>query len=1140
MTNLLKKSLTALSVVFVAHSASAATQGHTPQKPYWADVQTVAVNKEEPRSSFMSYTNKDQALKFDYNNSPNYLLLNGTWKFLYTDDYRTLPVDATAETGSTSGWDDIIVPANWETQGHGVAIYTNHPYEFQPLNPKPPTLPEAIPAGVYRRTFEIPNDWDNRDIYLHIAGAKSGVYVYVNGNEVGYSEDSKNPAEFLINKYLKAGENQLAIKIMRWSTGSYLECQDFWRISGIERDVYLWSQPKTAIQDFDVLSTLTDDYKDGVFALDVELSNHQASSQDVSLKYELLDSDNKTVIEQEHSVPMVANSKTLVQFKSDPIPNVEKWSAEIPNLYTLVMSVKVGGKTVEVVPFRVGFRKIEIKEIDQKSANGQPYTVLLFNGQPIKLKGVNIHEHNPETGHYMTEELMRRDLELMKQNNINSIRLCHYPQDRKLYELCDELGFYVYDEANIESHGMYYDLRKGGSLGNNPDWLIPHIDRVMNMYERNKNFPSVTIWSLGNEAGNGYNFYEAYLDIKNREKGKMNRPVVYERAQWEWNSDMYVPQYPSAQWLESIGKAGSDRPVVPSEYSHAMGNSSGDLAGQWEAIYKYPNLQGGYIWDWVDQGLSEVDENGDTFFVYGGYYGKDTPSDGNFLCNGLVNPDRNPHPALAEVKYTHQDVAFKAIDLKANGGKTAIIEVTNRYYFRPLNDDYLLDYEITANGKVVKSGTFTLDIAPQTSKEFSIALPKLKDGVEYLVNLYVNTTKAEPLLEADHTIAYDQFVLQYMADPIAFNEGKGQSKITESGDLINVSSSKYSLSFNKATGVVESYKVGGNELIYDGFGLQPNFWRAPNDNDYGNGAPMREQIWKQSSKDFNVVDCTAKQDGDKVALKAIYQLPAGNLYQVTYNIYPSGVIDVDVVFYSTDMNEVKMEISEETRLATFSPGAKAAREASSKLVVPRIGMRLRIPAQYESVTYYGRGPEENYEDRNAGSMVGLYETTASEMYYPYVRPQENGHRTDTRWVKLTAPNGRGGLMIVADIRSHKIGNYATDGKDSITIIEDNTIGFNALRNSIEDFDSEEAKHLERQWRNFSEQEIANKNEQAAKNRVRRMHHINDIKPQPYVELCIDMMQQGVAGYNSWGDRPLPEYSIPANKQYEWGFTIIPQ
>ena len=950
------------------------------KKPYWQDVQVVAVNKEYPRSSFMTYDNREDALSGKFERSKFYRLLNGTWKFYFVDSYKDLPDNITDPSVSTDSWYDIQVPGNWEVQGHGVAIYTNHGYEFKARNPQPPILPEATPVGVYRRDIDIPADWDGRDIYLHLAGAKSGVYVYINGKEVGYSEDSKNPAEFLINPYVKPGKNVLTLKIFRWSTGSYLECQDFWRISGIERDVYIYSQPKVAIRDFRVTSTLDDTYKNGIFKLAMDIRNNTSQpSKDYVIGYKVLDPKTDKVIAAFEMNTAIGANQTIPLFEEVKIevPNVKTWTSEHPNLYKLLMYIKDGDKFTEIVPFNVGFRRIEIKPIEQKAANGKPYVCLFINGQPLKLKGVNIHEHNPATGHYVTEELMRRDFELMKQHNLNSVRLCHYPQDRRFYELCDEYGLYVYDEANIESHGMYYDLRKGGSLGNNPEWLKPHMDRTINMFERNKNYPSVTFWSLGNEAGNGYNFYQTYLWVKEADKNIMARPVNYERAQWEWNSDMYVPQYPGASWLENTGKNGSDRPVAPSEYAHAMGNSTGNLWGQWQAIYKYPNLQGGYIWDWVDQGLLQKDKNGREYWAYGGDFGVNAPSDGNFLCNGLVNPDRGPHPAMAEVKYVHQNVGFEAID--AASGK---FRITNRFYFTNLKK-YQIHYSVLSNNKTIKSGKVSLDIAPQASKEFTVPVNGLKSqpGTEYFVNFSVTTVEPEPLIPAGYEIAYDQFQLPIQAEKRIYKANGPALTTATSGDELTVSSSKVNFVFNKKSGLVTSYKVDGTEYFKDGFGIQPNFWRAPNDNDYVNGAPKRLQVWKQSSKNFHVTDVKMTTENKVVSLKATYLLAAGNLYVVTYRIYPSGIVNVSAQFTSTDMQAAETEVSEATRMATFTPGSDAARKAASKLEVPRIGVRFRLPAQMNNVQYFGRGPEENYIDRNHGTLVGVYKTTADKMYF---------------------------------------------------------------------------------------------------------------------------------------------------------------
>jgi len=1058
----------------------------TNSKPYWQDIDAFAINKEHPRTALMTYDNRNEALTYKYENSPYYQLLNGNWQFYYTDDYRELPSNITDYNTSVIDWKNIKVPGNWEVQGFGIPIYTNLGYEFQPRNPQPPTLPEAIPAGVYRKEFEIPADWNGREIFLQIGGIKSGAYVYLNNQFVGYSEDSKNPAEFRINKFAKSGKNTLMIKAFRWTTGSYLECMDFWRISGIERDVFIYSQPKISVKDFRIVSTLDDSYTNGIFKLDVDIVNKGVQAKNITVLYELIDAKGKIVAHASNNLQVDSESISTGSFNRI-LPQVAKWSAESPDLYRLLITLKENNTITELIPFKVGFRRIEIKEVAALNPQGKPHTLFLFNGQPIKLKGVNIHEHNPETGHYVTEELMRKDFELMKQHNINAVRTCHYPQIRRFYELCDEYGFYVYDEANIEAHGMFYNLRKGGGLGNNPDWLNPIMERTINMFERNKNHASVTFWSLGNEAGNGYNFYQTYLWLKKADKNLMGRPVNYERALWEWNTDIFVPQYPSAETLDSLGRVGTDRPVIPSEYAHAMGNSTGNLWEQWQAIYKYPNLQGGFIWDWVDQGLLAVDENGREYFKYGGDYGVNQPSDGNFLCNGLVNPDRKPHPALAEVKYTHQNVGFEAVDLSKGQ-----IKITNRFYFTNLSK-YIVSYQVKANEKFLYAGNLNLSLEPQQHEIVTIPLKDIiaKTGIEYFINFEVKTNTDEILIPAGHVIAYDQFLLPFTSDKLVETSKGKKLTMEEDNEFIKVWSPDLTVVFNKLSASLSSFKFKGQEYIQDEFGIQPNFWRAPTDNDYGNGAPKRLQVWKQQSKHHLLSAIKTSMQGNNAVISAVYNLSTGNTYRLTYTIMPDGKMHVSAHFTATQQNSVPE--------------------------IPRIGVRFRLPESMNNISYFGRGPEENYIDRNHGYLVGLYKTTAEEMYFPYVRPQENGHRTDVRWVTLTSKNGKG-LMI----RGH------------------DTFGFNALRNSIEEFDAEEAKHRDYQWQNYSQEEIINKDPEKAKNVLRRLHHINDITPRNYVEVCLDYKQQGVGGYNSWGARTQKGFILPANQDYKWGFTITPK
>lgn len=1078
MHNILKKML----LIGFASLTLIATGQEVP--PYWQNLKILSVNKEKPRTGFMSYSNKESAIGNKYENSRYYKLLNGKWKFYFTKDHRTAPANVTDAGINTANWKDIVVPGNWEVQGFGIPVYVNYRYEFNTDQPDPPHLPLANEMGVYRRNIEIPSDWLNRDIYFHIGAAKSGVYLYVNGKEVGYSEDSKNPAEFLINKYLKKGENEIAIKIFRWSTSSYLECQDFWRLSGLERDVFIWSQPKLGVDDFNIISTLDDNYKDGIFKMQVNVKNTENKKQKVNVKYELVDANEKIVASGNQETLIKSGDISIVEFKKN-LQNVKTWTSETPNLYCLYITIAKGENIQEVVPFNVGFRRIEIKE-SEFEINGHKQSLFYVNGQPIKLKGVNIHEVSLYTGHYVTPQQMIRNFELMKSNNVNSVRLSHYPQDDKFYEMCDKFGFYVYNEANVESHGMGYDLQKGGTLGNDPDWLANHLYRTENMFERTKNYPSVTIWSLGNEAGNGYNFYQTYLYLKSKEDSLMKRPVCYERALWEWNTDMFVPQYLSAESLVKLGENGTDRPVVMSEYAHAMGNSTGDFNGQWNAIYKYPHLQGGYIWEWIEHALLKQDKDGVKYWAYGGDYGTNMPSDGNFVADGMLAPDQTPHPGMTEVKYNMQNIGFEAIDLSE--GK---VKITNRFYFTDLSG-YQIKYRILEKGIQIKEGILPLNILPQQSDIVTIPIDGIQKSVneEYFINFEVTTKKPEALVPAGYIVAYDQFEIPSItSDKPKYKDSGEKLVIKNTNNNIDVSSTKLHFVFDKKKGLATSYKVNGFEYFNDEFGIQPNFWRGPTDNDYGNGAPKRVHIWKEASRKFEVESTKIIEETDKVKLLIAYKLPTQDLYEITYNIYPDGVINIKVRFVPEEIENIEM---------------------------PRIGIRFRIPKQFDNITYFGRGPEENYCDRKKGTLVGLYQSKAEDMYYPYTRPQENGHHTDTRWVKATDTSGKG-----------------------ILILADSLIEFNTLCNAVEDFDDESYKDTPYQWSNFSAKEISDRKEADAENVLRRQTHINDVKPRNFVEVCIDYKQQGVGGYDSWGARPITNATIYPNKVYYWGFTLAP-
>lgn len=988
------------------------------------------------RHETVFFNSAKDALSKEIEASPNYSSLNGAWDFRYYDSVQDMLADP-HKAPST-----IKVPGNWEVQGFGTAIYVNHPYEFCPRNPQPPQLPDKIPTGVYSRKFT-PEFGAGEKCYLNLCGVKGGAYVFVNEKFVGYSEDSKDLVRYDITPYVESGkEADLRMVVTRWSTGSYLECQDFWRISGIEHDVYLSREPATVPEDFDwnVVSTLADDLSTGDFRLSVN------SSKPINVSWTLLDADGNETAK--------GNAETVQGVKQwqSAIKDVRRWSAETPELYTLLLFVE--GKYAKA---NVGFRRLEI--IGDR---------FLVNGQPVKFKGVNIHEHNQFTGHYVTKEDILTDLRLMKEHNINAIRTCHYPQPRLFYELCDKYGFYVYDEANIESHGMGYKLTR--TLGNNPDWLPQHRDRILNMYYRTRNYPCVTILSLGNEAGNGCNFYDTYRELKALEKDGQNRPVCYERAEYEWNTDMLVPQYPGAEWFHKMGESGYGKPVVPSEYSHAMGNSNGSLDRQWKYIYEYPNLQGGFIWDWIDQGLYETDAEGRMYWTYGGDYGENTPSDGNFNCNGIIAPDRSLHPAMAEVKHVYQDVAVSPVD-----ASYGLFRLKNRFYFKDLKE-YILRWTVTADGDRVGSGGLALSARPQSDEDLRVALPKLPSDKKCLITFETVTKGSDGLLPKGYVIAYDQIKLSdaKRLDQPAMAKG---IKTTETENVLALESRDASVVFDKALGCLKTYSFKGKKMFNDDFGLRPLFWRAPTDNDYGNGMPSRCQAFKTSSREFNV---KAEFDGESIV--AEYSLASGNIFVVRYTLLEGGILSV-----RSDFKGVKSD---------------------KPVDVPRIGFRMRLPASADSFTYLGRGPEENYSDRFSGTLIGKYSSSAAKEYVRYVRPQECGHHTDCEYLAI------GGLAVRSD-----------------------RFEFNALRCSIEDLDSEEAVQRDYQWENKGP--LAENDPAKAKNRLRRQTHINDYVERDFVEVCVDYAQGGVGGYDSWGARPDADRCLWSDKDYSFRFALVP-
>ncbi len=1018
--------------------------------PYWKDMKVFSLNANTERTELIFWSNQEDAVKKNFEESENYLDLNGVWKFKYFPSQELLDTGIVRTTyEQAKEWSDIKVPGNWEVQGFGIPIYVNFRYEFMPVDPKPPHIPDENPTGVYFRNFEVPESWAGRQVYLNLAGAKSGVYVYVNGHEIGYNENSKDLARFNITNYLHSANNRILLKIYRYSTGSYLECMDFFRISGLERDVYLSSEKQDTDFDINVISTLDENCEDGIFKLKLSAKPEYK----LNVHYQLLDNDGTLILKDSS---LVIDGKAAMEGK---IENVRKWSAETPELYTLLLNVDG-----EYTRFNIGFRRFEIVG-----------DLFLVNGKPIKFKGVNLHETDPYTGHYVNRERMLQDLRIMKEHNVNAIRTSHYPQPRMFYDLCDSLGFYVYNEANVESHGMFYDLNK--TLGNKPKWYENHIYRIRSMYYRTRNYACVTILSLGNEGGNGCNFYKAYKEIKALEKNGMNRPICYERAEFDWNTDMIVPQYPSASWFKRMGEKSPGRPVCPSEYAHAMGNSTGSIDLQWEEIYKYPHLQGGFIWEWVDHALAKYDEDGNFMhWAYGGDFGENMPSDGNFVCDGLVGPDREPHPGLTEVKYIYQNIKFSSgnpLEGKFN--------IFNRFYFTDLGK-YKVIYNIFTDRKNIKRGVLYFNTPPQEGEDFEIKLPRLKKRRPYYINFEVVTNEHTPLVKKGHVVATEQFLIKE-ATKKQYKQTRANFRLEENDSTITLKTAKVQFIYDKTKGYVTSYRVNSIEHLADTFGLRPNFWRAPTDNDYGNGWPKRTQAYKKASREFNAT-ASAFTAYDSAILHVIYTLPGGNIYDVVYQIYANGIMRVQADFKGV--------------------------YSESPTEVPRIGFRMRLPASADKFEYFGRGPHENYWDRKASAHMGKWKSSASAAYVPYIRPQENGHRTDCKWLL--------------------IGN--------LTLVAQTEFEFNALRNSVEDFDSEEAVEYDYQWLNSSPDD--EKDPEKAKDVLRRQHHYCDITPRDYVELCIDYKQTGIGGYDSWGARTEKERTLWSNHDYNFNFTIVPR
>jgi len=1007
----------------------------------WEDPQIIGRNKEPAHCTLMPFNNKRAALKGDRGGSPFCRSLNGRWDFHWVNKPADRPVEFYRPDYDVSGWDKISVPSNWQLHGYGRPIYLNIPYPFPA---KPPHIPHDYnPVGSYRREFTIPAEWKGRQIFLHFDGVESAFYLWVNGEKVGYSQGSRTPAEFNITGYLRPGTNILAVEVYRWSDGSYLEDQDFWRLSGIFRDVYLFSTADLHIRDFRIRTELDEQYRNAVLKVTTRIKNYSKQPRgNYAVELDLFNNE---------GVPI--SSKPLISFKMGDIAagkeglfnsntdiiNPKKWSAELPNLYRALLTLKEEqGEIVEVVSCDVGFREVEIK-------NGQ----LTVNGKAIMVRGVNRHEHDPDTGHYVSVESMIQDIRLMKQSNINTVRTCHYANDPKWYNLCNRYGLYLIDEANIESHGLGYKPKK--TLGNKPEWKKAHLDRTIRMVERDKNHPSVIIWSLGNEAGDGVNFKATSDWIHQHDP---TRPVHYERAQERPHTDIVCPMYHSIGKIVKYARSNPYRPLILCEYAHAMGNSVGNLQDYWDAIEAYPHLQGGCIWDWVDQGLRKRTPDGREFWAYGGDYG-DKPNDGNFCCNGLVQPDRKPNPSLYEVKKVYQRIKVAPVDPIAGR-----VSVRNKYEFRNLDFVDVL-WELTENGKIIQKGKLArLSLPAGKKREITVPFqkPPLKSGSQY--HLKVSFALAEDELWADrgHVVAWDQFELPFDVPtaPKANIAVMGGLKLEYTPQAVIVSGGDFVITVGKDSGAIESFIFRGRELIASA--LAPNFWRAPIDNDEGNKMPKRLSVWRKAGSDRKVNSVAAERLSKKVVridVKATLPAASDSAYRSTYTIYGSG----DVI--------VESSIEPEGKLPNL----------------PRFGMQMAMPGEFDQVRWYGRGPHESHWDRKTGAAVGLYSSSVEEQIHVYVRPQENGNKTDVRWLALTNKDGTGLLAVGMPLLSVSAWPFTM-------------------------------------WD------------------LERADHIHELPRRDTITVNLDYKQMGVGGDNSWGARTHPEYTLPA-RPYSYRFRLSP-
>ena len=1008
------------------------------QHDEWKNPEINAVNRAPMHTNYFAYSSSEEAAKADKENSSNFMTLNGIWKFNWVKNADARPTDFYRTDYNDKGWGQMKVPGVWEMNGYGDPIYVNVGYAWRSqYKNNPPYVPiENNHVGSYRKEIIIPAEWSEKEIFAHFGSVTSNMYLWVNGKYVGYSEDSKLEAEFNLTKYLKPGKNLIAFQVFRWCDGTYLEDQDFFRYSGVGRNCYLYSRNKKYIQDIRVTPDLDSNYTNGT--LNVALNLNGSGTVELNLT----DPAGKSVA----TAQVNGNGqKSVVMDVSNP----EKWTAETPNLYTLTATLKNGSNTLEVIPVKVGFRKIELK-------GGQ----ILVNGQPVLFKGADRHEMDPDGGYVVSRERMLQDILRMKQLNINAVRTCHYPDDNLWYDLCDQYGIYVVAEANIESHGMGYGKE---TLAKNPSYKKAHMERNQRNVQRGYNHPSIIFWSLGNEAGYGPNFEQCYTWIKNEDK---TRAVQYEQAGTNEFTDIFCPMYYDYDACKKYSEGNIDKPLIQCEYAHAMGNSQGGFKEYWDLIRKYPKYQGGFIWDFVDQSNHWKNKDGIDIYGYGGDFNKYDASDNNFNDNGLISPDRRPNPHAHEVGYFYQSIWTTPGDLSKGE-----IKVYNENFSRDLSA-YYMEWQLLANGEVMQTGVVQdLNVAPQQTATLKLNLntEKVCPCKELLLNVTYKLKAAETLMPAGSTVAYDQLTIRpYTAKALELKNQKASNldivvpviKDNDHNYLI-VEGENFIIEFNKHNGYLSRYEADGMQLLNPGAQLTPNFWRAPTDNEYGAGLQHRYAVWKNPG--LKLTSLKQSIENEQAIVQAEYEMKAvkGKLF-LTYVINNEGAVKVTQ----------KMEAGKEEKVSDMF----------------RFGMQMQMPENFNEVEYYGRGPVENYADRNHSTLIGKYRQTVAEQFYPYIRPQETGTKTDLRWWRVLNISGNG-LQFVGDA----------------------PFSASALNYSIESLDDGVQKD---------------------------QRHSPEVAKAPFTNLCIDKVQMGLGCVNSWGTLPLEKYRVPY-QDYEFSFILTP-